>query len=64
MLEQKIVAAILHQTALKEDKDSAASCVAPSLPKWNAEEASKIIMSGSQVSTGFDLFVRVYLGWT
>ena len=50
VLEQKIVSAILHQTAIKEDKDTAASCEGPDLPRWNAEEASKIIMTGYQVT--------------
>ena len=49
-MEQKIVSAILHQTAVKEDKDAAASCEEPDRPRWNAEEASKIIMTGYQVT--------------
>ncbi|XP_070199281.1 deubiquitinating protein VCPIP1-like isoform X3 [Littorina saxatilis] len=51
LLEQKIVAAILRLTAIKEEKDTAAVCDGAEPQKWNAEEASKIILSGMQTQS-------------
>ena len=61
MLEQKVVSAILHLTALKEDKDTAATCEEPDQPKWSAEEASKIIMTGYQVTILYFLLVLLFV---
>ncbi|XP_076471007.1 deubiquitinating protein VCPIP1-like isoform X2 [Babylonia areolata] len=48
LLQQKIVSAILHLTESRDKKEVEPCETGASRPKWNAEEASKIILSGYQ----------------